>query len=88
MSERHVSQALDDLAAEQGLTIEHLGLTLGAVIHGVDLRAPLTEARVACIRQTLLERKVNFFREQPLSGGQLVDFSWDFGEMDVFPSVN
>ena len=85
MGEQPVSDALAKAARSEGVSFEHIGLTLGTVIHGVDLSEPLSDSLINCIRQTLLERKVIFFRDQPLTEDQLIQFAERFGELDVFP---
>ncbi|MCU1378405.1 MAG: Taurine dioxygenase [Acidimicrobiales bacterium] len=54
---------------------------IGAEIHGVDLRQPLDPAVVAEIRQTLLQWKVVFFRDQHLTQEQHIAFGRQFGEV-------
>jgi alpha-ketoglutarate-dependent sulfate ester dioxygenase len=61
--------------------IEPLTGTLGAVIHGVDLAAALSDAEVAAIRSTLLEFRVVFFRDQDISPTQQVAFAARFGQL-------
>lgn len=77
-----------ELAAEAerlGLRLEHLGVTIGTVIHGVDLRERLSDEVVATIRQVLLQRKVMFFRGQDITPQQHEDFGRRFGPIDAFP---
>ena len=50
MGEQPVSDALAEAARSEGLSLEHIGLTLGTVIHGVDLSEPLSETLINCIR--------------------------------------
>ena len=84
MGERPVSEALQARADAHGLELEHLALTLGTVIHGIDLRDDDPEL-TSFIRATLLERKVIFFREQGLSEDEQVALGRRFGELDAFP---
>lgn len=84
MGNRPVSTALEERADAAGVRFEHLGLTIGTVLHGVDLRDP-DPSLVDLIRQTLLERKVIFFRDQNLSEEQQVAFGRCFGDLDAFP---
>lgn len=85
MGNQSVSDALGREAAALGASFEHLGLTLGTVIHGVDLKSDTSERMIAFIRQTLLERKVVFLRDQHLSEDEQVAFGRCFGELDAFP---
>ena len=48
-------QAQADL---QGVKFEHLGLTIGTVLHNIDLKQTLSSATIKLIRETLLERTV------------------------------
>ena len=85
MDNRPVSEHLAALADLEGAELEHLGLTLGTVVHGIDLTAAFTEARIAFLRSVLLERKVIFFRDQHLTEDQQVEFARQFGDLDAFP---
>ncbi|MEM7094078.1 MAG: TauD/TfdA family dioxygenase [Actinomycetota bacterium] len=84
MGSRPASEALTARCDELGFEFEHLGTTLGTVIHGIDLRM-IDADQVAFIRATLLERKVIFFRDQHLSEDEQVAFGRCFGELDAFP---
>jgi taurine dioxygenase len=61
--------------------IEPLTGTLGAVIHGPDLRAPLSPAEVDAVRHTLLAYRVVFLRDQHISPTQQVAFARNFGTL-------
>jgi taurine dioxygenase len=54
---------------------------IGAEIDGVDLTTPLEPAVVAEIRAALVEWKVVFFRDQPMTQAQHVAFGRRFGEV-------
>jgi taurine dioxygenase len=78
----------DDLQAQAdvlGCKLEHLGVTLGTVIHGVNLKESPSTELIQFIRNVLLERKVIFFRDQNLSETEQVAFGRRFGELDAFP---
>ena len=62
-----------------------LGATLGAEISGVDLATDLPDEVVAELRQALLDYKVIFFRDQPLTPGQHVAFARRFGPLETHP---
>lgn len=85
MGRRPVSAALAARAQALGVDLEHIGLTLGTVLHGLDLRRPLTAAQIDLVRSVLLERKVIFLRDQHLDEAQQVAFGRCFGELDAFP---
>ncbi len=53
---------------------------IGAEVSGVDLRAPLAASVVAEIDKALLQWKVLFFRDQPITQDQQLAFARAFGE--------
>ena len=61
--------------------------TIGAEIRGVALGDDLPDAVVADLRQALLDYKVLFFRDQPITAGQHVGFARRFGELEVHPFI-
>jgi len=67
------------------LTVTPLGPTIGAVIGGVDLRDPPTDAAIARLREALLDHKVLFFEDQDLTPVQHRDFAARFGELHTHP---
>jgi taurine dioxygenase len=85
MGNRPTSVALEQRAAAVGIEFEHLGLTLGTVLHHVDLTEPQSPEMIQVIRDTLLERKVIFFRDQHLDEDQQTAFGRQFGGLDAFP---
>lgn len=85
MGDRPVSEALQARAEALGCSFEHLGLTIGSVIHGIDLKQPHTPERTGFVRDALLERKVIFFRDQHLGEDEQVAFGGQFGDLDAFP---
>ena len=74
----------------EGLWVELLSGSIGAVIRGVDLRH-VTDETVAAIRQAWLARKVVFFPGQHLDDEAHLAFSRRFGELTeghpVIPAV-
>ena len=62
-------------------TVEPLGSTLGAVVHGLDLADPSDAALTAAFRAALLEHKVLFLRDQHLTPGEQVAFGRTLGEL-------
>ncbi|MEM7017087.1 MAG: TauD/TfdA family dioxygenase [Pseudomonadota bacterium] len=85
MGNRPVSEALQQRADAIGVEFEHLATTIGTVIHNIDLKDDLSTEKIQFIRDTLLERKVIFFREQYLAEDEQVDFGSRFGDLDAFP---
>ena len=85
MGNTPVSAQLLERADDFGVEFEHLGITLGTVLHNVDLKDTPSPELIAFIRATLLERKVIFFRDQNLTEDEQVSFGRMFGELDAFP---
>lgn len=85
MGEQPVSDELQARADAFGFRFEHLGLTIGSVIHGIDCRIVDDPELTRFVRDSLLERKVVFFRDQNLSEDEQVAFGRTFGELDAFP---
>ena len=76
----------------EGLTwnnfkVTRLGSTIGGEIHGVDLTSDLSDDTIAEIHQALLDYKVLFFRDQPLTAEQHVKFAQRFGELEIHPFI-
>lgn len=67
------------------LEITPLTPTIGAEIGGIDLARPLDAATVGNLRTALLDWKVLFFRNQPITTDQHLAFARNFGELEVHP---
>jgi len=67
------------------LTIQPLQPTIGAEIHGIDLRVPLSDALRDEIKATILKYKVVFFRDQHLDREQHTAFARHFGPIYTPP---
>jgi taurine dioxygenase len=63
------------------------GATIGAEIRGVALADELPDPVIAELRQALLDYKVLFFRDQPLTAARHVAFARRFGELEVHPFI-
>ncbi len=85
MGNRPVSAELQSRAEKFGFGFEHLGVTIGTVIHQIDLEGTPSDELIRFIRDTLLERKVVFFRDQHLNEEEQVAFGRRFGDLDAFP---
>jgi len=85
MGNRPVSENLQSRAHAFGYDFEHLGTTIGSVVHGIDLKRLDSPEQIQFVRDVLLERKVVFFRDQHLSEDEQVSFGRKFGELDAFP---
>jgi taurine dioxygenase len=85
MGNRPVSAELQARAEGFGVEFEHLGITIGSVIHEIDLKDKPSDALIQLVRDTLLERKVVFFRDQHLTEDEHAAFGRRFGDLDAFP---
>lgn len=72
-------------AEAAALEVRPLTPTIGAEIHGVDLRLPLDARTLSEVRAALLDWKVLFFRDQDLTTEQHLAFARNFGELEVHP---
>lgn len=68
------------------LEVKKISGSIGAEVHGVDLRN-LDESKTKYIRQALLDNKVVFFRDQDLSPEHFLKFSAQFGKPVEYPFV-
>ena len=69
----------------QSLDVEPLAGAMGAVIHGVDLTAELSNQAFDEIHQAFLEYKAVFFHSQDLDPHQQIAFARRFGPMTIYP---
>lgn len=69
------------------IQVEPLTARIGAMVSGVDLREPLTDAVFAEIERAWLEHLVIFFRDQPLSPEQHLALGRRFGELHIHPAA-
>lgn len=68
-------------ATETGIEVVPLSGWTGALVDGVDLSVPLSEADKAVIRSALHKWKVVFFRGQELDHAAQIAFGAQFGEV-------
>ena len=68
------------------LQLEPLTPTIGAEVHGTDLREPLTPDQAVAIEAALAEYLVLFFRDQALNLEQLSAFGHSFGSPHTHPA--
>jgi taurine dioxygenase len=68
-----------------GITVNRLGVNLGAEVSGVDLRQPIQEKVFRTIEETLVENELIIFRDQEITSDNLMDFGRRFGELTVHP---
>jgi taurine dioxygenase len=69
------------------LDLERVTSAVGALVRGVDLRAPLEPPTVDALRQAVAERGVLFFEGQDLSDEQMHAFAAKFGRPVPDPAV-
>ncbi len=71
---------LASMAGDRTVTVRRIATNVGAVVSGVDLRAPLAAETVRTIRQALLDHGVVFMRDQDISREQMWAFAEHFGQ--------
>tara|TARA_R110000824_G_scaffold366730_2_gene555739 strand:- start:268376 stop:269248 length:873 start_codon:yes stop_codon:yes gene_type:complete len=82
---QHLKSADTATAAALPFTVKPLTPNIGAEVHDIDLSAPMDQAMLTALRQTLLEWKVIFFRDQNITTEQHLAFARHFGELEVHP---
>ena len=65
--------------------VKRLSTSIGGEIHGVDLSKPLGSELKELIYEALLVYKVIFFRDQNISTEEHINFSKNFGELEIHP---
>lgn len=71
----------------QLIEVEPLTPTIGATIHGADLTKPLSDEMFNEIHDAWMAHLVIFFRNQPMSPEQHLDFGRRFGELHIHPAA-
>ncbi len=69
----------------QPFEVEPIGVTIGAELHGIDLRQPLDDATFERLEAALIEHKVVYARDQDLTPEQHVALGKRFGDLEVHP---
>ena len=67
------------------MTVRPLTPTIGAVIEGVDLGAPMSDDQFADVHAAFLKHQVVFFEDQRLTPAQHRDFAARFGALHTHP---
>tara|TARA_R110000824_G_scaffold390760_17_gene588002 strand:+ start:39258 stop:40115 length:858 start_codon:yes stop_codon:yes gene_type:complete len=62
------------------------GAALGAEVRGLDLTSPLSPEIFDAVQQAWYDHSVLLFRGQSLDDDQLIQFSKNFGELDIAPA--
>lgn len=68
-------------------TIQPVAGAIGALVHGIDLMKPVSDALLAKLRAAWLQHGVLFFRDQPLPPAEFQAFAERFGEVIEYPFV-
>ncbi|MFT9458322.1 MAG: TauD/TfdA family dioxygenase [Acetobacter orientalis] len=69
------------------LFVEKAGSRLGAVVHGIDAKLPLTDEQKTFLRTELVRNKVLFLKKQFLDDAQHETLSRVFGEPILHPTI-
>ena len=85
--ERTMNDFSQDAFEQKNLpfTVNRLSPSIGGEILDIDLTKPLDNSTKELIYEALLVYKVIFFRDQDLSTEQHMDFSKNFGELEIHP---
>jgi len=86
-AELHEERARLDALEWSAFKVKRLGATIGAELSDIRLTDDLDDDGVAEIRRALLEFKVIFFRNQPMTATQHVAFAERFGDLEVHPFI-
>ena len=73
--------------AYRHLDVEPLTPTIGAVVHGVDLAEPLSDAQFEEIQNAWMAHLVLFMRDQRMTPEQHLAFGRRFGEPHIHPAA-
>lgn len=68
-------------ATNRRIQVHPVTSVIGAQIEGIDLREPLGEQTAAELADALVRWKVLFFRNQPISSDQQIEFAKNFGSV-------
>jgi taurine dioxygenase len=66
------------------LALEHIGATIGTVVHGIDM-SNASDQEISYLYHLLLERKVIFFRDQHCTEAEHIAFGRRFGKLEIHP---
>lgn len=71
----------------QLIEVEPITPTIGAVVHGADLRKPLDDETFSEIQDAWMEHLVLFFRNQPMTNAQHLELGMRFGPLHIHPAA-
>jgi len=69
------------------LEIRPLSPSIGAEVRGIDLGALPDDSTRAELDKAFTDHKVLFFRDQPITTEQHIEFCRGFGELEIHPFV-
>src|SRR5689334_2645978 len=72
--------------ALQTVSVERLTPVIGAELHGVDLRGPITDEVFRTVHDALLEHQVVFLRDQDIPIEHQIELGRRFGELAIHPN--
>ena len=72
---------MPDTLTNVSLDIRPLTPVIGAEVHGIDLRQPLTDTTISELQQAINRWKVLFFRDQDITDEQFLRFGRYFGPL-------
>nr|ART39646.1 J214 [uncultured bacterium] len=72
--------------ALQTISVDRLTPVIGGVLHGVDLRGPITDEVYTAVHDALLEHQVVFLRDQDIPVEHQIDLGKRFGELAIHPN--
>jgi len=68
-----------------GFDLLHLSPGIGTEVHGINLGDDISDVVIQYLSDLLVERKVIFFRAQPITMKQHIDFARRFGDLEIHP---
>jgi len=77
--------AKSEMTGTATFEVEPIGPTIGAEIRGLGLRQPLSPETFRAFETALIEHKIIYLRDQPISTAQHVALGRLFGELEVHP---
>lgn len=80
-----MNTAFEHTEPKPGFSVEQINSHLGAEVTGLDLAGGVDDGDAAALENALAEHQVLVFRDQPLTGDQLMAFGEKFGPLSVHP---
>jgi taurine dioxygenase len=80
-----MTAAVDKATTGSKISVEQINSFLGAEVTGLNLAAGVDDVDVAALETALAEHEVLVFRDQPMTGEQLMALGGKFGGLSVHP---